>query len=723
MSKRKKHADVLQASAQESVLRCSTAPIEFDLQAEEGKPKIGKFNLVAYTGQPMRPGNWYASAPIVLDIAGGSIPRQSIPADHEHGPLVGHTTKIETSPQRIYMAGVFSAHSETEQSESAQAAREITRLAANGFPWQASMEFSVNKPDFIEAGQKITVNGRSLSGPVYVARSWTLRRISIVANGADGDTSANIAASQQEGNMDPKFAEWLQAKGIEFANLTDALKAFLKASWEGELNAAANPAPTIGPLKELRASMALESQRIADITRICATGNPEIEIEENGSKRKVSLQAHAIQENWPVKEVKREAELISLRASYTKPTMNYAPAGSTLQTSELAQVFEAALCLKAGISEKSLAKHYDQKILNEAMSKAYRGTKISSVMHHCIRAAGLHADPGSVTDDTIRASIRADQVLRADAGWSTLSVSGVLSNVANKAMLASYEAQAVTWPEFCGVRSHGDFKVHTRLRLDSTGSFTKVGATGELKHVGLDDDSYTNQLDTYGAMISLNRQMQINDDLGAFLQIPTFLGRMANIRVEEAVYVLLLSNPSSFFSAGNSNLISGGTGAMTAANGLAAITLAETKFSNMVDSNGKPIMLSPDRMLLGTVNYINARNIYEGRVKVTGENSTQVANNEHAGKYRPIRSPYVNNTAITDQDGEAITGQSSTIWWLFADPAVRAAIAVAFLDGKRVPTIESDDTEFNTLGMQWRAYMDFGVGMEDPKAAVQVAGA
>jgi hypothetical protein len=56
---------------------------------------------------------------------------------------------------------------------------------------------------------------------------------------------------------------------------------------------------------------------------------------------------------------------------------------------------------------------------------------------------------------------------------------------------------------------------------------------------------------------------------------------------------------------------------------------------------------------------------------------------------------------------------------MLADPAVRAAIAVAFLNGQRAPTIESSQTEFDTLGMQWRAYHDFGVGMEETTAAVR----
>jgi hypothetical protein len=139
------------------------------------------------------------------------------------------------------------------------------------------------------------------------------------------------------------------------------------------------------------------------------------------------------------------------------------------------------------------------------------------------------------------------------SGFTSLSLSGVLSNVANKGLIAAYTAVEVVWNQFCAVRSHGDFKVHTRYRLDSTGAFKKVAADGELKHIGLSDSSFTNQLGTFGAIIALTRQMMINDDLGAFMDIPTMLGRLAALRIEEAAFVLLLSNPSSFFAAGNRN--------------------------------------------------------------------------------------------------------------------------------------------------------------------------
>ncbi len=51
-------------------------------------------------------------------------------------------------------------------------------------------------------------------------------------------------------------------------------------------------------------------------------------------------------------------------------------------------------------------------------------------------------------------------------------------------------------------------------------------------------------------------------------------------------------------------------------------------------------------------------------------------------------------------------------------PLDLAVLKIAFLNGQRNPIIENGEMNFNLLGMAWRCYFDFGVGLLDPKAAV-----
>ena len=44
-------------------------------------------------------------------------------------------------------------------------------------------------------------------------------------------------------------------------------------------------------------------------------------------------------------------------------------------------------------------------------------------------------------------------------------------------------------------------------------------------------------------------------------------------------------------------------------------------------------------------------------------------------------------------------------------------LQVAFLQGRRQPTVETADAEFNTLGMSMRGFFDFGVAVIDYRGA------
>ena len=59
-------------------------------------------------------------------------------------------------------------------------------------------------------------------------------------------------------------------------------------------------------------------------------------------------------------------------------------------------------------------------------------------------------------------------------------------------------------------------------------------------------------------MFGISRRDIVNDDADAFSKKSRwFSGSMSAIKLDKAVYTLLLSNPSSFFASGNSNLLTG----------------------------------------------------------------------------------------------------------------------------------------------------------------------
>jgi signal peptide peptidase SppA len=459
---------------------------------------------------------------------------------------------------------------------------------------------------------------------------------------------------------------------------------------------------------EANRRIAANFRRIADIQKVAA--------------KHPAILAQAVEEGWTAEA----AELAVLRADVPKTPAASNPHLITAGGADRATI-EAALCLSLGVREKIIADGLPaadrERVMNQAADGRLKGYSLHALMDDVIRAAGHTYHGQRKTSSHVEAALRADFQLRASgSGFSTIGLSGILANVANKALLNAYTAVNVVWRMIAAVRSHSDFKTVTRYRLDSSGALKKVGQDGEIKHVGLDNVGYTNKVETFAAMLALTRQMMINDDLGAFASLPAFLGRMAALRIEELVFALILANTGSFFSSGNNNLLTGAGSALTDTG--AALDAAETAFLNMVDSNGKPVLTTPQVLLVPTTLKPIATRLYTGGALITGETSvTRVADNTFVGRYPPVVSPYLNNTALRDQDGAAFSGQSATAHYLFADPTDRAAIGVAFLNGMQQPTIETAETDFNTLGQQWRIFHDFGAAFEDTTAAVKSSGA
>ena len=89
--------------------------------------------------------------------------------------------------------------------------------------------------------------------------------------------------------------------------------------------------------------------------------------------------------------------------------------------------------------------------------------------------------------------------------------------------------------------------------------------------------------------------------------------------------------------------------------------------------------------------------------------------NPFYGRYQVVSSVYASNTAYT--------GYSTTAWYLLADPMDEPVIEIAYLNGQESPTVETADSDFNTLGIQMRGVHDFGVRKQSYRGGVKSKGA
>ena len=681
-----------QARAQAGPLNFFSEPgtltIEAIAQGGDGKHPLPRFTMVAYTGGPMKIAGW--RYPVIVDLAGLAIPSQSRPVRFGHDVTsgVGHTDRIAVEDGRLMATGLVSRDT--------AAAREIVVSARNGFPWQASIGAAVEEFEFVRENQAVVVNGREITGPVNVVRRATLGEISFVDLGADGETSARLAASSKEKrNMDAtKTDKQGETVAAGAGKETPAVQAVTdKASALAKVEAQAAPAAkadapavdsvlTIDPVADMRAKAAAEEERIAAVRKVCGSDHADIA-------------ARAIKEGWDT----TKTELEVLRASRPK-----APAAHVVDQTVTGTVLEAACVLTAGLA--GVEKKYDEKALDAASRRFRGGIGLQELLLEAAWANGYAGRNFRDSREVLRFAFAKDL----QAGFSTVDIGGILSNVANKFLLDGFFSVERTWRNICAVRNVGDFKTVTSYRLIGADQYQPVAPGGELKHGTLGQEQYTNKADTFGLLLSIDRRDMINDDLGAITLVPRKLGRGSGLKINDVFWTIFLAN-SDFFKVANKNYLAGADTALT----IDGLTKAEVAFLDQVDSDGKPIGIMPAILLVPTALSAMGTQLFKSlEIRDTTANTKYPIANPHQGKFRAEVSRYLANTKYT--------GASAKAWYLLADPADLPVIEVAFLNGQESPTIETAEADFNVLGIQMRGYHDFGVALQDPRGGCKSKG-
>jgi hypothetical protein len=618
------------------------APTTLDLEAAgEGGAALPRFRMVAYTGTPMRVAGW--RHPVVIDLAGLAVPSQARPIRFGHDPLagVGHTDAVRVEDGQLVATGLVSRDT--------PAAREVVTSARNGFPWQASVGAGVEEFEFVKDGQQVLVNGRTFTGPLNVVRKATLGEISFVDLGADGRTSAGIAATKNPDGTVPADDD----------SDDDAFTA-----------------------EAVRSQAVAETTRITAVRRVCGGRFPEIE-------------SQAIRDGWDA--VRTELEVL-------RSTRPRSPGFGPADPGVSGAVLEAACLLTAKLD--GVERLYPEPTLDAAARRFRGGIGLQELL---LEAAWANGYTGRNFRDH-RTVMRYAFVRGIEAGFSTVDVGGILSNVANKFLLDGFFSVERTWRNVCAVRNVSDFKTVTSYRLVGKDQYELVPPGGELKHGTLGNETYSNKADTYGLMLSVDRRDIINDDLGAITTVPQKLGRGSGLKINDVFWTTFLNN-AAFFTAGNANYISGATTAL----GIDGLTAGEVAFLDQTDGDGKPVGVMPAILLVPTaLSAIGSQLLKSLELRDNASTAKYPVTNPHQGKFRVEVSRYLGNAKYP--------GFSAKAWYLLAEPTDLPVIEVAFLNGQEAPTIETADADFHVLGVQMRGYHDFGVALQDPRGGVKAKG-
>ncbi|MDD5699439.1 MAG: hypothetical protein PHH77_12565, partial [Victivallaceae bacterium] len=179
------------------------------------------------------------------------------------------------------------------------------------------------------------------------------------------------------------------------------------------------------------------------------------------------------------------------------------------------------------------------------------------------------------------------------------------------------------------------------------------------------------------------------------------------------------SNPAqidgnALFSSAHKNLLTGVDSAL----GFESLKKAIQLFLDQVDADNQPISVEPRFLLVPTALKHLAIELTRGATLVMAGGSEQAirpALNVLADEnLEVISSPYLGNSGYP--------GNSQTGWYLFGDPKTVDTWEIGYLKGKRTPTVEQGETDFNTLGLWFRVYFDLGVREQDHRGMVKSAG-
>jgi hypothetical protein len=708
------------------------------IQAAEGEatgPK--KFAVKVYNGGALQVSRW--DYPVVIDLAGMKVATSVVAnLDHVQSQRVGHVTNVTNDGKRVNLDGVFSAATPHRD--------EVIESAADGFPWQASVEvMPTQAPDFIGDGEKIEVNGQKFTGPIQVARKSELYGFGFVSRGADSNTSVKIAAeaasSKGRSKMKPELKQWIEAQGFDAENVTDVQAAQYERLMTIEAAAAKPQAPA--PLPGIKAGAGNDGAALMgddhwDVATIVAAHQDNLEAievvlakhEDDVSDRSklreiratarasiVGLKKKAIDEKWSAE--KYELESVKATNKVELELVHAArPVGPAIHQSTrdmTPAVIEAALAQTVGMA--NIEKHYDEKTL-EAAHKQFRGrVGLKQLLILAAAQNGMSCGPGyAIHAGNLREVLRY-AVPNIEASFSTLSLPGIFSNVANKEILEGYMEEDQSWREIAQIRNVSDFKAVTSYRLLDDMEYEQLAGDGRIKHGKLGEESYTRQADTYAKMFSITRKDIINDDLGALDSLRTRLGMGAAKKFNKLFWTEFLDN-STFFTSARTNYIEGATTNL-GTDGV-GLSLGVKAFRQMkspaADGNkklaadtvgGRPeiLIVPPELEAAAEILYRNTN---------LGQVSGATAN-IHANKYRPVVVPWLSDSAYT--------GYSATAWYLFRAPRGMAPIVVSFLNGVQTPTVESAEADFDQLGIQFRGYHDFGADKAEYLSGIKSKGA
>ena len=346
---------------------------------------------------------------------------------------------------------------------------------------------------------------------------------------------------------------------------------------------------------------------------------------------------------------------------------------------------------------------------SEQMREAYRDS--------ILMRQGFHVEkPAEGARDMVGMSVReiAREMLHRDGAKNVFRMSDsevferamttgnfteLLNDTVRASMLTGYNEAQTTFEAFTTVGTLNDFKIDKRYVLNGADEPELIPENGEFKHAEIGSNMVTVSLTTDGIAFAYTRQLFINDDMGVLTAMPSKFAAGFKRKINRLSYAALAGIA---YNTKNGNLVT--TGAAPSTESLSA---ARQLLRKQKDMSGKyKLNLTPALLIVPTKHETIANQLIR---------SDADPNGAHSGIYNAFRNSMtvVVDSALDDIDEDA--------WYIGATKGQVAGIEINYLRGNQTPVLESK-AAWDTLGMNFRMYLDFGIKALDYRGFVKNAG-
>lgn len=289
-----------------------------------------------------------------------------------------------------------------------------------------------------------------------------------------------------------------------------------------------------------------------------------------------------------------------------------------------------------------------------------------------------------------------DEVFTRAGEHTTADFPTLVSNAMNKTALSSYQAASSPLKMFGRQRSLSNFKTATSIRLGEIGRLEELDESGEITATSRAENGETMRLSTYARGITVSRKLLIDDDLGMLGDMTAAFGEAAAQTEADVMLTLVTGNPNLSDGTAVFHNSRGNIAASGAAPDESTLTTARKAMRGFKGLDGQTLInVVPKYLLVGPELETDAEKLLATIYPATTDDAAVVA-----PKLTLLVEP-----RITDAS-----------WYVFADPGRLAALQYGYLSSAQGVQIQRAEA-WSTLGLKFRAFLDFGAGWLDWRAA------